>query len=66
MTSLAKQLVAEFIGTFALVFVGIAATCFTGGDILSVSLAQGLTIAALASALMAISGATPVPCRAKV
>lgn len=57
MPSLAKQLVAEFIGTFALVFVGVAATCFTGGDILSVSLAQGLTIAALASALMAISGA---------
>ena len=57
MTSLAKQLVAEFIGTFALVFVGVAVTSFNPGDILSVSLAQGLTIAALASALMAISGA---------
>lgn len=57
MPSLAKQLVAEFIGTFALVFVGVAVTSFNPGDILSVSLAQGLTIAALASALMAISGA---------
>jgi MIP family channel proteins len=57
MPSLAKQIVAEFIGTFALVFVGIAALGLTGGDILSVSLAHGLALAAMASALMAISGA---------
>ncbi|MST00430.1 MAG: aquaporin [Pedosphaera sp.] len=57
MPSLAKQLVAEFIGTFAIVFVVGAATGVIGADVLTISLAQGLTIAALASALMAISGA---------
>ncbi len=57
MPSLAKQLVAEFIGTFAWVFVAVAATGLTGSDILSVSLAQGLAVAVMASALMAISGA---------
>jgi MIP family channel proteins len=47
---------AEFIGTFALVFVGIGAIKTAGHDVLGVALAHGLTIAAFASATMHISG----------
>jgi MIP family channel proteins len=47
---------AEFIGTFALVFVGIGAIKTAGHDVLGVALAHGLTIAAFVSATMHISG----------
>ena len=53
--SLAKQCVAEFIGTFALCFVGILAIHHDPG-LLGVALAHGLTIAVMASAFGAISG----------
>ncbi len=53
--SLAKQCVAEFIGTFALCFVGIFAIHHDPG-LLGVALAHGLTIAVMASAFGAISG----------
>lgn len=53
--SLAKQCVAEFIGTFALCFVGILAIHHNPG-LLGVALAHGLTIAVMASAFGAISG----------
>jgi len=46
---------AEFIGTFALVFVGMMAIA-TGADRLGVALAHGFTIAVMASATMAVSG----------
>lgn len=51
---------AEFIGTFALIFVGVGAihnaTPNTGMGLLGVALAHGLTIAVMVSATMGISG----------
>ena len=56
-----KALVAEFIGTFALIFIGVGAIAsnhFTGGQsgLVGIALAHGLTIAVMASATGAISG----------
>lgn len=56
-----KALVAEFIGTFALIFIGvgaIAADQLTGGKVgvTGIALAHGLAIAVMASATAAISG----------
>src|SRR5437764_2163974 len=51
-----RPLLAEFIGTFALIFVGIGAIKTAGHDIVAVALAHGLTIAAFVSATMHISG----------
>lgn len=51
-----RPCLAEFIGTFALVFVGIGAIKTAGHDTLAVALAHGLTIAAFVSATMHISG----------
>ena len=48
--------IAEFIGTFALIFIGIGAIKTAGHDVLAVALAHGLTIAAFVSATMHISG----------
>ena len=53
--NLLKQCIAEFIGTFALCFVGILAIHNNPG-LLGVALAHGLTIAVMASAFSAISG----------
>ena len=58
------QGVAELVGTFALIFVGVlvlvagAPTLFTNGtkDLVAVALAHGLTIAVMVSATMSISG----------
>lgn len=50
-------LVCEFVGTFALCFVGILAIANTNGDLITAAWAHGLTIAVFASATMAISGA---------
>lgn len=52
---LLKQCVAEFIGTFALIFVGVGAIYHNAG-LLAVALAHGLTIAVMVSATGAISG----------
>ena len=58
--SLLKQCVAEFIGTFALIFIGVGVifnnTPGAGVGLLGVALAHGLTIAVMVSATMAISG----------
>jgi MIP family channel proteins len=54
-TSLNKQLVAEFIGTFALIFVGVGAI-YQGQGLLAVALAHGLTIFVMAAAVGHISG----------
>jgi MIP family channel proteins len=54
-TSLVKQCVAEFIGTFALIFVGVGAIYHNAG-LLAVALAHGLTIAVMVSATGGISG----------
>jgi MIP family channel proteins len=54
-----RRCVAEFIGTFALVFVGVAAISVgreQGGGLLSVALAFGLTVAVMVSATLHISG----------
>jgi len=56
-----KALIAEFVGTFALVFIGvgaIAADEISGGSLglVGIALAHGLTIAVMVSATMAISG----------
>ncbi len=56
-----KALVAEFIGTFALIFVGvgaIAADYMLGGKsgLVGIALAHGLAIGVMISATMAISG----------
>src|ERR1051325_4638038 len=51
-----RPCIAEFIGTFALIFVGIGAIKTAGHDTLAVAVAHGLTIAAFVSATMHISG----------
>src|SRR5258708_23327098 len=51
-----RPLLAEFIGTFALIFVGIGAIKTAGHNIVAVALAHGLTIAAFVSATLHISG----------
>jgi MIP family channel proteins len=57
--TLLRELIAEFIGTFALCFIGIGAIHhFSGapGGLLAIAFAHGLTIAVFASAFGAISG----------
>jgi MIP family channel proteins len=54
-----RRMIAEFIGTFALVFVGVAAIGVSpdkGGGLLSIALAFGLTVAVMVSATGHISG----------
>jgi MIP family channel proteins len=54
-----RHFTAEFVGTFALVFIGggaIAAAQATGGALVSVALAHGIILAVLVSATMRISG----------
>src|SRR5436853_2121624 len=50
-----RHFVAEFVGTFALVFVGGAAIAASGG-LVAVALAHGIILAVMVSALMRISG----------
>ena len=53
---MSKKLVAEFIGTFTLIFIG-AGSIMTGkADLLGVALAHGLAIAVMVAALGGISG----------
>ena len=54
-SSLIKQCVAEFIGTFALIFVGVGAI-YNNAGLLAIALAHGLTIAVMVSATAGISG----------
>jgi MIP family channel proteins len=63
MYNLSQKLVAEFIGTFALIFFGAGAICVdfhlrsTGGlGLLAIALAHGLAIAIMVSALGHVSG----------
>src|ERR1041384_3417818 len=60
-TSLAKQCVAEFIGTFALIFIGVGVIANPTGlsgnaGLLAVALAHGFTIAVMVAATAGISG----------
>ena len=53
----ARRGVAEFVGSFALTFVGAGAIAVTaGGDLVAIALAHGLVIAVMASAVGHISG----------
>ena len=54
-SSLIKQCVAEFIGTFALIFVGVGAI-YNNVGLLGIAFAHGLTIAVMVSATAGISG----------
>ncbi|SRR5581483_266672 len=51
-----RPLIAEFIGTFALIFVGIGAINVAQGSLLAIAFAHGLTIAVMVSATGHISG----------
>jgi aquaporin TIP len=52
-----KAAVAEFIGTFALIFFGAGSIIATqGGDLLAIALAHGLTIAIMVSLMAHLSG----------
>ena len=58
-SKLSKQCVAEFIGTFALIFIGVGVIYNLGsvpGGLLGIAFAHGLTIAVMVSATGAISG----------
>lgn len=50
-----QRLAAEFIGTFALIFVGVSSICVNAG-LVGVALAHGLTIACMVSAMGYLSG----------
>jgi MIP family channel proteins len=52
---MAQKLTAEFIGTFALIFIGVSSICVNAG-LPGVALAHGLTIAVMVSAMGYISG----------
>lgn len=57
--NLLRECVAEFIGTFALIFIGVGAISNLGsvpGGLLGIALAHGLTIAVMVSATAGISG----------
>lgn len=53
----AKALTAEFVGTFALVFIGAGAGAIGAGGLVGVALAHGLVLVAVAAAYGPISGA---------
>ncbi len=55
MPGFGRQLIAEFIGTFALILIG-AGSIAVGAGLLGIALAHGLTIAIMAFALGPISG----------
>ena len=57
MNPLVPKLIAEFVGTFALIFVGVLVLQHPGVGLTGVALAHGLVIAVMASALMLVSGA---------
>src|SRR5260370_42355402 len=52
-----RPLIGEFVGRFAVIFVGIGAPKTAGHDVLGVALAHGLTIGAFVCATLHISGA---------
>src|SRR5436190_22952083 len=54
--SVVRRGVAEFIGTFTLIFIGGGAGIISGGDIVAVALANGLAIGIMVSNLGHISG----------
>lgn len=56
-SELLRKAIAEFVGTFALIFIGAGSIVVTGGaDLLLIAFAHGLTIGVMVSATMHISG----------
>ena len=53
--NLSQKLLAEFIGTFALIFIGVSSICVNAG-LVGIALAHGLTIAVMVTAMGYISG----------
>ena len=51
-----RRSVAEFVGAFALIFVGAGSVMTGGGDLLGVAVAHGLILAIMVTALGHISG----------
>jgi aquaporin Z len=51
-----RKLVAEAVGTFALIFIGAGSVIMSGGNIVAVALAHGLAIGTMVSAMGHISG----------
>lgn len=51
-----RRAVAEFVGTFALIFIGVGSIIFSGGQLVGIALAHGLVIAVMVSAVGHISG----------
>ncbi len=57
MDNVGKAAIAEFVGTFALIFFGAGAIIMTGGqDLVAIALAHGLAIAIMVSIMAQISG----------
>lgn len=56
MDKLCKSAIAEFIGTFVLVFVACGVAALSGGSVVATSLAFGLTIVAMAYSVGRVSG----------
>ena len=56
MNNLLKKAIAEFIGTFTLVFIACGVAGATGGSLVATSLAFGLTIVAMAYSVGRVSG----------
>src|SRR6266581_9721399 len=61
-TTLTKKCVAEFVGTFTLIFIGVGAI-YNNPGLLGVALAHGLAIAVMVSATGGISGGHLNPAR---
>ena len=51
-----RRAFAEFVGTFALVFIGVGSVIFSGGQLVAIAFAHGLAIAVMVSAVGHISG----------
>ena len=51
-----RRAAAEFVGTFALVFIGVGSIIFSGNSLVGIALAHGLVIGVMASAVGHISG----------
>ncbi|MEX0754107.1 MAG: aquaporin [Actinomycetota bacterium] len=56
MESIGKAAVAEFIATFALIFIGAGSVLVSGGDLVGVALAHGLVLAIMVAVTAPISG----------
>lgn len=55
--SLGSKLLAEFVGTFFLIAVGVAVIFASGGDLLAIAFGHGLVIAIMVSSVAHVSGA---------